>query len=398
VDSIKLAYLAPEFLPTWGGVGIYSVELIKNLKNMEIHVITPRRGLNYNKKKVENYFNNNVKIHNISNSSDDFFYNLKFQYSLLKQFQRLNKKYKFDIIHAANLVHMPDVFLKFKKLNIPSLTTIHTTLKSQSHIRGEKKLKKNIWERSTVENLTSLCYPYIKFLESVYLSRSNNFIAVSNWIKNFVNDKQKNIDVIHNGIDTKKFSATGNKRFELFDEVDKPVVLFSGRLMALKGMNVLIESIKQISKKEDLYFVFAGTGDIKKWESMLKGVPKENYKFLGYVDYQNISQLYCSSDMFVLPSYTESFPLTILEAMAAGLPIISSKVGGIPEMIENNKNGILINPGNSKILSKSIINLLDNSSLRKRIGRNARTIAKNKFDSKIMAIKTKKFYEQVLAG
>ena len=78
---MRLAFLAPEFLPPLGGVGIYSVNLIKELskyKDMDIHVFTPSRGEDYNREKVLDYFEHRIKLHNISNASDDFVYNLAF--------------------------------------------------------------------------------------------------------------------------------------------------------------------------------------------------------------------------------------------------------------------------------------------------------------------------------
>jgi L-malate glycosyltransferase len=396
---MKLAFLAPEFLPTWGGVGTYSAELVRNLcrdSDIEVHVITPRRGPSYNKSKILEYFDNKVFIHNISNANDGFFYNFYFQLSLLKNFSRLDRKYKFDLVHAANLVHMPDIYLKLQGLKIPSLTTIHTTLRSQSHLNGQIRLK-NRFRKSTVERLTFLSYPYIKFLEKKYLARTRSFIAVSNWITQFVPDS--NIKVIHNGIDTRKFSS-GNKQaddFGFLEDINKPIVLYSGRLLAMKGLSTLIRSMKEVLIKHDIYFVFAGSGNIKQWEAQLKGVPKRNYSFLSYVEYEKMHALYAKSDIFVLPSYTESFPLTILEAMASGVPAVASKVGGIPEMIDDGVDGILVEPGNSEQLAEGIVNLLTSKALRTNIARNARKKVKEKFDSRIMAASTKKFYEEVLS-
>lgn len=404
---MKLVFLAPEFLPTWGGVGIYSVELIKNLcknKDMEIHVITPKRGPNYDASKISEFFDNKITIHNISKANDTFFYNFNFQLSILKNFQKLNKKHKFDIVHAANLVHMPDIYLKFKKLKIPSVTTVHTTLQSQSHVNGQTKLRKDYCKKTTVEKLTNLCYPYIKFLEKIYLRKMNNLITVSNWVKGFITENNNGTDirVIHNGVDVNRFSpnngSLNEKKFEFLDNINKPVIFYCGRLLALKGLKTLIDSMKEILKKEDAYFVFAGSGDIKMWDKLLElnDIPKNNYRFLGYVEYEKIHHLYSKSDIFVLPSFTESCPLTILEAMSTGLPVIASNVGGISEMIKNNEDGILTEATNVDKFTKNIINLLNNTTLRKRISSNARKKVKKRFNSKVMALKTKKFYEEII--
>ncbi len=381
---MRLAFLAPEFLPAWGGVGTYSVELIKNLsRDIDIHVITPKRGDDYRKSRIEEYFNNRITIHNLSTANDNFFYNNKFQFSLLKNFKRLNKRYGFDLIHAANLVNMPDIYLKLQKQNIPSLTTIHTTLRSQSHIDGKKPFR----ETTRIERLTKIYYPYISFLENIYLRRTSNFIAVSDWITRFV--KKEDIRVIHNGIDTERFSP-GNQNNKV------PKILFSGRLVALKGVHTLIKSMKEVLKKQDAMFLFAGPGDIPRWTKQLKDIPKKNYRFLGYVPYEKINRLYQEVDIFALPSYTESFPLTILEAMASKLPVISTTVGGIPEMIDNNIDGMLITPGSPAQLTSNILRLIEDKNLRKDISRNARKKVEKYFNSKIMAKKTMDFYEDII--
>ena len=408
---MKLAFLAPEFLPTWGGVGIYSVELIKNLckdKDLDIHVITPKRGPNYDPAKISKFFDNKITIHNISKANDGFFYNFMFQLSVLKNFQKLNKKHKFDIVHSANLVHMPDIYLKFKKIGIPSVTTVHTTLKSQSHVNGKRKLEKGYCKKSMVERMTVMYYPVIKILEKIYLRRTTNLITVSNWIKGFVKGKNnsQNIKLIHNGVDINRFSPKNNaldrKKLKFLEEikhVNKPIILFCGRLMALKGLKTLIDSMKQVLEKEDACFVFAGTGNINMWEKLIKSnnIPKANYKFLGYVDYEKIHHLYSKADVFVLPSFTESCPLTVLEAMSSRLPVIATKVGGTPEMIKNNKDGILIQAGNVNELSKNIVKLLKDDALRKRISKNARKKVEKEFNTKLMAMETKKFYKDILS-
>lgn len=409
---MKLCFLAPEFLPIVGGVGSYTVELVKNLckyDDLEIHVITPKRGKNYDTKKILKFFDDGITLHNIGKANDTFFYNLEFQLSILKNFKNLNKKEKFDLVHAMNLVHMPDIFLKFIKISpsVKSLVTIHSTIDSQNNFNGNgnENVKLKITNKSFSEIFSSLFYFYIKFMQIQYLERTNNFIAVSEWIKNNVfngingtnGTKNGNIKVIHNGVDTKRFSPEMNEDFSEIDSIDKKKILYTGRLLAMKGLHTLIEAIKIVLKEtRDVHFIFAGDGR-KNWVNLMKKIiPKENYSFLGYVEYEKINKLYNKADMFVLPSLTESCPITLLEAMASGLPTISSNVGGIPEIIENNETGLLVPPKNSKELAEKILFLINNRKLARKLSFNGRKLVEKKFDSKIMAEKTKKFYEEIL--
>src|SRR3989344_1838590 len=112
---MRVAFLAPEFYPPIGGVGTYSLLLVKELSRMrgiDLHVFTPRRGDNYDPEKVLDFFNNKINLHNISEAKDTFAYNFHFQKAIGSLFGKYNERYHFDLIHSANLVHMPDIFLK----------------------------------------------------------------------------------------------------------------------------------------------------------------------------------------------------------------------------------------------------------------------------------------------
>lgn len=150
---MKLAFLAPEFLPPLGGVGIYSVNLVKELskrQDLDIHVFTPARGDAYNRESVLSYFGHRIQLHNISAAHDDFAYNFAFQRQVFRDLPKYEQQYKYDLIHAANLVNMPDIFLKFHSLPVPTITTVHTTIKGQ--VQGFLKTTKNPFSLAHSEN------------------------------------------------------------------------------------------------------------------------------------------------------------------------------------------------------------------------------------------------------
>ncbi len=116
---MKLAFLTPEFLPPLGGVGTYSVNLIKELSrydDLDIHVFTPARGKDYDRDSVASYFGHRIKLHNISKARGDFLYNLAFQQQVFLELPKHHQKYKYDLIHVASLTNMPDILLKFRPL------------------------------------------------------------------------------------------------------------------------------------------------------------------------------------------------------------------------------------------------------------------------------------------
>ncbi len=399
---MRLAFITPEFLPPWGGVGVYSLNLIKELSeysDIDIHVITPRRGKFYDEKKIEDVFGKRIKVHQISEANDDFFYNFKFQIAVYKNFEKLNKKYKFDIVHSANLVQMPDIFIKFKT-SVPSLVTAHTTIKGQ--VRGFLKSNKNFFKMATSEKGSILAYPIIYMLEKIYLRKTKNLITVSNkFAREFIKYGYKgNVYVTHNGISTNLFNYEKIKNpyveFPELKKVKYPIILFAGRIITQKGIEVFVKAIKRLQNKK-VHFVIAGRGDVKRFKKLLKkyNIKDEKYDYLGFVENHKLPSLYKISSIFVLPSYYENFPISLLEAMSMKCCCIATDVGAVDEIIDNKINGIIIKPGSSKDLARNISSVLNNEKMRVRMAEKGFKKIINNFDSKTMAIKTKKIYEKI---
>ncbi len=391
--------LAPEFLPVWGGVGTYIVEMARHLKDVELHILTPKRTSFGNGKldtdyDMEKIFPENVHIHFVSNASDTFLYNAKFQYACFKRAPDIIKENRIDIIHS-HTAHMPDVFLNLRKPDVKTVTTIHTTIKGQRIGTGYSGTKFLDLEFS--EKMTYLMYPFLRFIEESYFKRKNKYIVVSNWMKNQIIEEQnlnyEDVSVVHNGVNPQIFTPKKCREApeifpELFNE-DKIKILFSSRFIELKGARFLLDAIPNILKKIDAHFIFAGTGKIN------LNIPKENYTLLNYVDYLKMPYLYCSSDVFVLTSLYENFPIAVLEAMSSGLGVISTDVGGVPEII-NSKNGILIPKADSNAVAQNVVNLAENGSLRYKLGKNARKTIKKGFTWNLAATKTKGIYEKAV--
>jgi len=154
-----------------------------------------------------------------------------------------------------------------------------------------------------------------------------------------------------------------------------------------------------IEKHKKVLFVFVGGGGEE--EVMLSFCRKEKIqeyvKFTGFLSSKAIIQILNSSDIFVLPSHSEGFPNVILEAMAAGLPIVSTPVGAIPEIIENGENGLLVKPKDHSALAEKLIWLIENEQVRKKMGiRNIEKIQMN-YDLKIVAKIFDESYQKIVS-
>lgn len=154
------------------------------------------------------------------------------------------------------------------------------------------------------------------------------------------------IEVIPNGIALPARRADGDK------------IVYLGRLHPVKGVNHLIDAVRRIPDCPEL--LIAGDGpDAETLKRRARGAP---IRFLGRID--EVEQLYLQGRFFVLPSLSEGLPQAMLEAMSFGLPVIASRVGGVPDVIEHGVTGFLVEPGNTDDLKRHIELLLRDDNLR----------------------------------
>jgi glycosyltransferase involved in cell wall biosynthesis len=240
------------------------------------------------------------------------------------------------------------------------------------------------------------------------MKRSDALIAVSKYTVGELTElygiEEKKIHVIYNGVDVNRFKPRPNRvglRRKFGLEEDKKIVLFVGRLYHRKGLEILLRSIPPIIQDfGDIKFAISGTG-FKKKEQSLRDLAKqldiEDYvTFLGYVPDLKLPDLYSASDIFVLPAIYENFPFAILEAQATGLPVISTKVGGIPEFLEDNENGFLIDPGDSAQLTQRLLTLLQDPKRAEEMGKRGRSLIEEKFDWRIITDQVIELYNKLL--
>jgi glycosyltransferase involved in cell wall biosynthesis len=404
---MKVCLLTSEFLPNWGGVGTYCIELARALADKtELHVVTIGREekgrIVYSKEDMQNFFDRKVEVHLLTTcaASDSFFYNARTQFATYKKFQKLNEEYNFDLFHS-NFPHMPDLLLKLKpKISIPSITTIHTTIEGQKN--GIMSSGLSFLEMDLSEKCTLLLYPTLRLAQQLYLRRSRSFITVSNWMKEILKKNYpfiSKLHIIHNGVDSKRFSPENATKLPALREIENPIVLFSSRLTVAKGVHHFIHAIPKILQEtKEAHFVFSGAGPKGYWISLLRklNIDEKYYTFLGYVDYNWLPSLYASADIFVAPSLYENLPLRILEAMSCESAVVASKICAIPEAITHGQNGMLVPPGNVDELTESVIMLLQDTQLRRKIGKNARQRMITEFSWDTIADKTIRAYEELL--
>ncbi len=200
------------------------------------------------------------------------------------------------------------------------------------------------------------------------------------------------ITVVGNGVDSTIFTPAQGKSGE-------PYVLYTGRLETRKGLVDLIESARYVCQKhENVKFVLVGKGTI---EGMLRTMTskldlEQNILFAGHIsDRSRLIRYIQYAMVYVLPSYYEGLPTSLLEAMACGLPSIATNVEGNSEVISDGETGLLVPPRNPKSLAEAILKLLDDIELRHKIGANARKHITNNYDWKLVVDRIEAIYSAV---
>ena len=228
----------------------------------------------------------------------------------------------------------------------------------------------------------SAAYAYKKYIANRILTKANIIISPSDYYVReslFISKYKEKIRVIPNGIYLNEFDIHLSKEEckQQLGLAEKKVILFVGGLYALKGPDVLMKAASQIIKKhKDAIFIFLGEGDLEKYRELSRKLGIDDYvRFPGYI-FNEIIIYYRASDIFVLPSYREMFPMVLLEASASELPLVVSDLNTLRCIVRDNYNGIFAGIGDEKKFADAINYLLDNEAYCRQMGKNARESVK----------------------
>lgn len=225
--------------------------------------------------------------------------------------------------------------------------------------------------------------------------RCNGFIVLSNTWKDFY--------VLNLGLNPQQVFVLPNPTELPLQtpqrlNVRKVTLLFCGRIGQRKGAFDLIKAFAKLPERQQncSELILAGDGEVEQGQKLVESLNLEKHiNFLGWLNSEQRDKLLARADVFVLPSYNEALPMAILEAMGWGLPIISTPVGGIPELVIPNKNGLLVSPGDVQQLSEAMQTLIENETLRLFLG-NAARASVTPFDVRNYSCQLAEIYRQAL--
>ena len=296
----------------------------------------------------------------------------------------------------------PKIFFSFWKLNRAikqfNIDLIH------SHSRTTQVLGELLGRAQGKVHIFT-CHGFFKpkFLRRSFGCWGQKVIAISQQVKehliiDFKLDENK-ITVIHNGIDTQNFGDCVSRdqlRWKLGLQADFLVGIIA-RLSNVKGHIYLIQAMPEIIKNfPNTKLLIIGQGKTK--EALIKEISNLGLKdsVLFIPEAKNTQEWLAAMDVFVMPSLQEGLGLALMEAMAQGVAVVGSAVGGIKSLIQDKTNGLLVEPADASGLSKAIITLLGNPQLRRDLGYRAREFIIANFSKEEMVDKTEIVYQQFL--
>lgn len=366
--------------PTYGGSGVIATELGKALalRGHEVHFISyalPFRLTKY----VENIF-----FHEVETSTYPLFEFPLYSLALASKMIEVAEFENLDLLHVHYAIpHATSAYLAkqiMKDKNLKITTTLHGT-------------------DITLVGLEPSFLPLVKFS----IEESDGVTAVSRFLKEKTLTNysiEKDITVIPNFVDTELFKKVSIDdcafRKHIAPKGEK-ILVHTSNFRAVKRVTDAIKVFNLVQKEIPSKLLLVGDGpDRFECERLVRELNlSENVKFLGKQD--GLVEILSSSDLFLIPSQSESFGLAALEAMACGLPVISSSVGGLPELVKHNECGFISEIGDIDRMARYSLDLLTNDKKYELFSHNARSRAINKFDKSIIVPMYEEHYKNILS-
>lgn len=345
--------------PTFGGSGVVATELARGLalRNHNVHVIS------YDQPARLDTLVSNIFYHEVNISAYPLFQYPPYALALANQLVDLIKFQNIDVIHVHYAIpHATSAWLAKQIVgkaaaHIPIITTLHGT---DITIVGKDSSYKNVVEFS--------------------INNSDGVTAVSKYLKEetmSVFDITTDIEVVYNFIDLERFQKSDKNHFKkAICSEDEKIMVHISNFRKVKRVPEVVKVFKKVLEKGiKAKLLMVGDGpDRTETEKVARNLGIcQHVRFLG--KQEKIEEVLSVSDLFVMPSGSETFGLAALEAMSCGVPVISSNVGGLPELNVHGKTGFLCELDDIDAMSEYAIQLLSNDEMHAEFSKNARARA-----------------------
>jgi glycogen synthase len=410
--DIKIAFITPEAPPfSGGGIATFIHNITKGLNEAGIYceVFAPALdGIT----KIETL--NNVLFHRIkieSTFSDD----------VASYFLRLQDEKKFTIIESCEIHASLKTLLESKIENVKFITRVQMPVVYQTWLNNfyEAKILKlryvigalrrgrldyGFWNKADKNKERN--EEYLVCSKSDYIIAPSN--SFKNWLVNFWKIPSQKIEVVFHLFDFFSFKVSSEKLVSKNKKHEKISILFVGKLNAHKGVINLAKAAKKILQKyQNVEFVLIGDDwnmpykfKIDKASNILREIVKSNINFrlLGKVNYNELPYYLNEADICIYPSLWEAWGYTCTEAMSFGKAVVGSKFGGMADAIEHDENGLLINPFKVSEIENALVKLIEDESLRIRLGKKAAETVYTKLNFHNLVKQNIDLYKKVLSN
>jgi L-malate glycosyltransferase len=365
--------------PTFGGSGVVATELGTELakRGHEIHFITYKQPV-----KLE-LLANHIHFHEVNVPEYPLFKYQPYELALSSKLVDMVKLYKIDVLHVHYAIphayagYMAKKMLEEEGIFIPMVTTLHGT------------------DITLVGN-----HPFYKPAVTFSINKSDAVTSVSQSLKDDtvrLFNIRSEIAVVPNFIDLEKYKkeSFSDCQREIMALENERIVTHVSNFRKVKRIDHVIEVFFNIQKQLPAKLIMVGEGPEKEPAEELcaeLGI-EDRVIFLG--NSNEVDKILCFSDLFLLPSEKESFGLAALEAMACGVPVISTNTGGLPEVNRQGVSGYLSDVGDINNMTKNALHILENSETLNSFKANAKQTAK-KFDIHTIVPQYEKLYLQVI--
>ncbi len=364
--------------PTYGGSGVLATELGKGLarRGHDVHFVTYQQPVRLNS------FQNNVYYHEVNDADYPLFQYPPYDTALTSKLVDVVKYENLDLLHVhyaiphATVAYMAKKILLNEGRYIPTITTLHGT-------------------DITLVGMNPAFHPVVEFA----INKSDGVTAVSNSLKKDTLEQfniEKDIRVIYNFLDLERFKKANKDHFKKAIAPDgEKILIHTSNFRKVKRVEDVIKIFKKIYEKEKCKLLLVGDGpERQNLERLCREIGLcHEIRFLG--KQEAVEELLAISDLFLMPSASESFGLAALEAMACEVPVISSNVGGLPEVNIHGTTGFLSEVGNVEEMAKHSLQLLQNEDLLNQFKANALHQAEQ-FDIENVLPLYEEYYQYIL--
>jgi len=363
--------------PTYGGSGIVATELGIELaeRGHEVHFISYALPMRLNRSYSK------IQFHEVEVNTYPLFDHPPYALALATKMAEVAEAKGLDLLHCHYAIpHSVSAFLAKSMLSprrLPVVTTLHGT-------------------DITLVGADRSYLPITRFS----IDQSDGVTAVSRFLKDAtinVIGAKKDIEVIYNFVNCHKYVPSSNQQQkDYFAPNGEKILIHVSNFRAVKRPTDVVEIFCRVQEKLPAVLLMVGDGPERssaEWSAQNNGIEKKVH-FLGKQD--NIEELIGIADLLLLPSETESFGLVALEAMACEVPVVASRVGGLPEVLSDGLDGFLVEPRDTKSMAERAIEILSDGARRLEMGRHARETAHSRFCSTKIIPSYEAFYRKIL--